>query len=226
MGMAAFVSHDNMTGSTLRVVTFAFTKTLPKKWPRGETFDLASINGDVSAVMKGKLGLKGRGKFALIVEPKSFPIFPGSEVVLKGDIDENVLNHFGSLGPYGSPWISLKANLDTDGVSEFNLDVQRSIIAHKVAVGKFMPKGTFAWSESPWAVIVGAPAEDPDSPFNDSLVELWKELQGCIARNRPSVIVREHPASVSTFANEVAVKEQDILSSTDASRVQGLLRLF
>ena len=224
--MAAFVSHDNMTGSTLRVVTFAFAKTLPKKWPRGEAFDLASINNDVSTMMKEKLGLKGRTKFVLIVEPKSFPIFPGSEVVLKGEIDENVMAHFGGLGPYGSPWISLKADLDTDGVSKFNLDVQQSIIAHKVDMGTFMPKGTFAWSESPWGAVVGAPAEDTDSPFNDSLVELCQELRGCVARNRPSVVVREHPASVSTFANEVAANEQDTSSSADAKRVQSLLRLF
>ena len=126
--MAALVGHGNMTGSTLQVVTLTFAKTLPKKLPKGGPSNLtataAGVDVNVSKVIKEKLSPKGRNKLVIIVKPNLFSIFPGSETVLNGEIDENVLGHFTSLGPYRSPWISLKAEFETDGVFEFNLDVQ------------------------------------------------------------------------------------------------------
>ena len=117
-------------------------------------------------------------------------------------------------------------DLDVEDAHSFDLDTQKSIITHKVALGNIMPKGSYTWSDSPIAVFIVAPAEDADKPFHDLLEDICLTLNACVVRDRPTVVVHEQPASVAMFTSNVVAKERKTMSSSDVVRAKIMLCLF
>ena len=102
-GRAVLIPHAQMCGSTIRLVSQDFAKTLPAKILKGKAFKNTE---NKVAPFKDLLPLDSDTKpYVLILCPNTLGIPAGETETVKGLSDNNMAEHFWELGKHAITWL-------------------------------------------------------------------------------------------------------------------------
>jgi len=181
------LSAREVNGSTIRMVTDVFAKTLPKDIPRGTSFKQTTRK---AASIKDLIPEAGTN-YVLILCPNTFPINSGTSHTVKGTPDEGMGDAFRDLGELGLPWLQIMANLD-NGVAPFDEALQSAATNNKIALDTVYPAYTSSilLTSLPSLDFTRPPIDEDDDSEGADLVTAIKAIRAslseCIRRNMPA----------------------------------------
>ena len=125
-----------MCGSTIRLVTHEFSKTLSAKFPKGRCFKSTSTKlAAIKALLSADADTKN---YSFILCPNTLGIPAGETETVKGSSDDNMAEHFRDLGKHAIAWLTIQTK-GSDGVLPFNLALQTAVEANKVELDLHYP---------------------------------------------------------------------------------------
>ena len=188
LGQLMMMPRLDVVGSTIRLVTATFAKTLPKHWPHGTAFK--STNVAVASIKD--LLPPTNTSFVLTICPKTCPILPGDAWVVKGAADDSIADVFRAVSEYAHTWLLITTSTD-EGVIPFNLELQEKATAEKTTLAKIYPQKISAIKLSPTHVValstpplVDEDADEDEADIQAALNALTDSLKACVARNMPA----------------------------------------
>ena len=201
---------SEINGSTIRLVTSDFAKTLPTSFAMGTSFKPSTKKMKEITALKDMLPTAGT--HVLVLCPNTFPIPGGTTYTVKGKVDDAMADTFRDLGPLGLPWLQLAGDVDP-GVLPFDVILQSTVVANKVALGAHYPayNSAITLTNSP-ALTFAAPAldsddegEDGEDTVGEATAELRAALAECIRRNTPAAAPSPNhnvPPNIETFEQD------------------------
>lgn len=201
---------SEINGSTIRLVTADFAKTLPDGFAKGTSFKPSTRKIKDIPVLQDMLPTSGSHVFVLC--PNTLPIPGGTAFTVKGKVDDAVADAFRELGPVGLPWLQLIGDMDA-GVLPFDVNLQSTVVANKIALGVHYPTyvATISITNSPTLTFT-APAldsDDEDEEGEDTVGQATAELRAllaeCMRKNTPAAAPSPHtnvPPHIETFDTE------------------------
>ena len=228
-GRAVLVPYQDMTGSTIRLVTHEFAKTLPTKIPKGQPFlntvkKLAPIKDLLPADATAT-------KYVLVLCPNMLGIPAGEAETNKGVLDDNMAEHFRDLGKHAIAWANIATDL-ADGVIPFNPEIQKLAVDNKVDFGVHFPKHTSTITlTTSQAMHFGTPpaVEDEDDAITATIQELRAQMKAATVRNTAT----NNPADpiginvdVEDMDSVIGLGTKPTATSTNTDRQQAKLRLL
>lgn len=224
-----------VTGSTIRLVTESFAKSLPdtEEFPRGKPFSAST-----KAVKSIKAYLPSGIKFVLLVCPNILPIPPGAEQAVKGTVDDAMMEVFRTLGPVASRWLSIMTETD-EGVAAFDKDFLAAVLTNKAALGDHFPviPPTLTISTLPYVAYEANTIDREDEDDSDDRQSAFEEIQAyllaCQQRNAPQP-VQQPPGTIAIPAGDTESAMGPVVSSSSSNssaerqteRMIGKLRLL
>jgi hypothetical protein len=211
---------EQINGSTVRLVTKEYAKTLPKGFPKGEPFKANTVK--TKSITKW-LTDKDES-YRLLVVPNSVPIAPGLPHTVKGGVDESMIASFAEYSPYGPSWLELQACKAT-GVFPFDLQMQELVVQNKLVMDQHFPKTTaINYTPSPAVSFTSPPVDDDDDEaIQPAISELHGLLLGCLQRNNPAP---SHAPSLPPSDINADLDLIPLATNTTKDRDEAKLRLY
>ena len=229
-GRAVLIPHAQLCGSTIRLVSQDFAKTLPPKFPKGKAFKNTEIK---VAPFKDLLPLDSDTKnYVLILCPNTLGIPAGETETVKGSSDDNMAEHFRELGKHAISWLTVQTE-GCEGIVPFSAALQTLVAANKKALLTIYPKHTAVINLTPSQLFtfISPPAvEDEDDAIYTTIVELRARLLAATMRNTATAASQQNPLGLNVDVDMESVLELGLKpTATPASntdRQEAKLRLM
>ena len=229
-GQAVIVPLDQMTGSTIRLVTSDFAKTMPKKILRGQPFK--STVRKVAAIKDLLPEDAATIQYCLIICSNALLIPSGEPYTVKGTADDAMADYFRDLGDPAFTWLQVQTDL-TKGVVPFSLELQELVEINKLAFDQFYPKHTVRLdlTPQPFFTFTSPQADlDEDDPIESTMAELRAQLAECVKRNmpEPAATPAALPSSIDPDLASMMIMDPKTAASatTTNDRYEAKLRLI
>ena len=228
-GRAVLVPYDDMIGSTIRLVSHEFAKTLPPKIPKGKPFlntvtKLAPIKDLLPAD-------SNTTKYVLVLCPNTLGIPAGETETNKGTLDDNMAEHFRDLGKHAIAWANMVTDM-AEGVLPFEPELQTLAVTHKADFGTHFPKYTSAITlTTSQAMHFSTPpaVEDDDDAITATIQELRAQMKAAALRNMAAASPAD-PIGINVdmadMDSVIGLGAKPATSATNTDRQQAKLRLL
>ena len=226
-GRVVLVSHTQMCGSTIRLVSQEYSKLLPTMIAKGSPFNSATKSCSSIKALLPAVPDQDDTKFVLVLVPNTFGIPAGETEVVKGASDDNLAEHFRDLGPHAKAWFTIMTQGHT-GIHPFSIDLQKAVTTNQLALKTAYPKhrANITLTLDNLFAFKPAPAEDDeDDAIFPTLAKLRSQLQEAISRNAPAM---HNPLDLNVDMDLESVVDMGTKTPTPTStdRMEAKLRLI
>ena len=136
-GRVVLIPHAQMCGSTIRLVSQDFAKTLPTKFLKGKAF---KNTGKKVSPFKDLLPLDSdTTSYVLILCPNTLGIPAGESETVKGSSEENMTGHFRDFNDHALAWLTVQTEGSAD-IVPFNATLQALVESNKKSLLTLYPK--------------------------------------------------------------------------------------
>ena len=227
-GRAVLVPHAKMCGSTIRLVSHDFAKTLPAKFPKGRCFkNTATKLSSIKDLLPADTDTKS---YTFVICPNTLGIPAGETETVKGSSDDNMAEHFCELGKHAIAWLTIQTE-GTEGILPFDLALQTAVVSNKVALDHHYPSATAVidLTASPLFTFISPPAEeDEDDAIYCTIAELKAQLQAATLRNTAFALSQTNPLGLNVDLDMDSVGGMGLKATTptgNTDRQEAKLRL-
>jgi len=229
-GRVVLVQHAQMCGSTIRLVSQDFAKTLPAKIPKGKAFK-NSVQKIVA--IKSLLPADSDVKnYVLILCPNVMGIPAGEAETVKGEPDDNMAEHFRDISEHALAWMMIQTE-GHEGVLPFSADLQKLCVDNRTLFGAHYPKYAANITLTPTQLFnyTSPPAEDDEEDaIYTTMIELRAQLKAAVVRNTGPLPSRGDPLGLNVDLDMDSVLDlglkQPPATTSNTERQEAKLRLM
>ena len=229
-GRAVLVPHAKMCGSTIRLVSRDFAKTLPAKFPKGRCFkNTATKLSSIKDLLPADADTKS---YTFVLCPNTLGIPAGETETVKGSSDDNMAEHFRDTSEHALTWLMIQTE-GHEGVQPFSADLQKLCIDNRTLFGAHYPKyaSKITLTQTQLFNYTSPPAEDDEEDaIYTTMVELRAQLKAAVMRNTGPLPGRGDPVGLNVDLDmdsvlDLSLKNPPATTSTN-ERQEAKLRLM
>jgi hypothetical protein len=229
-GRVVLVQRSQMCGSTIRLVSHEFAKTLPAKIPKGAPFK--NTVQKLSAIKALLPADSDNTKYVLILCPNTVGIPAGEVEAVKGKSDENMAEHFRDLGEHAHAWMMIQTE-GHEGVVPFNAELQKLAEDNRATFATHYPKYAAKIDLTPTQLFdftSPPPEDDEDDAIYTTIVELRAQLKAAVVRNTGPGPSRGDPLGINVDVDNDSFMDLGIknppATQSSTERQEAKLRLM
>jgi len=196
-----------MRGSTIRLVTHDFAKSLPAKFPKGKAFNNTEKK---VAPLKDLLPLDSDTKmYVLILCPNTLGIPARESETVKRSSDDNMAEHFRDLKEHAIAWLTIQTE-GCKGIVTFSSALQALVESNMKALATHYPKHTAVIDLTPSQLFtfISPPAvEDEHDAIYTTIVKLKASLLAATMRNTATAASQHNPLGLNVDVDMESVLE-------------------